>query len=77
MALQSGFGTVTLVFFANAEQARYAHREMLSKVGPAALSYFKQSAEFDRNLFIDWEGLPPDSSSKAVRSLVLGCLRTA
>ena len=63
--LQSGFGSVHLVFFANAEQARYAYREM----------HFKRSTLLNHNLFIDWETDP--GPSRAVRSMVVDCLRTA
>jgi hypothetical protein len=69
---------VTLVFFETVAQAHAMYHQLLSKVTDSvALKAAKADTKLVRNVFIEWgiDGLkgPP----KQVRSIILGCLRTA
>jgi hypothetical protein len=69
---------VSLAFFDSVAQARIAYRQVLSKItDPVVLKFFKTSTKLTQNVFIDWGTENPKGPPARVRSIVLGCLRTA
>jgi hypothetical protein len=70
------FEIVWLTFFERTAYARAMYHQFLAKRDPAFVPQVKETYVVVRNIFINW-GTPYTPPPARVRSIVLGCLRTA